>query len=177
MGHWRKKQYLQQYSLQIEKFRLKPSTAIGMFVHVSLFLPPKKWQTNEREYSIRSDRIEIDWSFVVPGTWYVSPSLISMDERRQHRKTHMDAYRSEQAQTKRCTTCTELWQLIKAHAPNVAALNYAEGPIVHFCLLLLQIIDRFKDVVGGGSCGLLFLFCLLYLPFSTCVMDWLLEHI
>lgn len=45
-----------------------------------------------------------------------------------------------------------------------------------FCLLLLQIIERFKDVVGGRSCGLSFFYffffnlCLLYLPFSTWVM-------
>lgn len=36
---------------------------------------------------------KIDCSFVVPGTWYVSPSLISMDKTRQHWKTHMAAWR------------------------------------------------------------------------------------
>lgn len=64
------------------------------------FLSLKNSQTNKREYCMRSDRTKIDCSFAVTGTWYVSPSLISMDERRQHRKTHMDAQRREQAQTK-----------------------------------------------------------------------------
>lgn len=64
---------------------------------------------------------------------------------------------------KRCTTCTELWQLIKAHALNVAVINYAEGSIVCFCRLRLQIIERFKDVVGGGSCRLSFFFFFVWL--------------
>lgn len=37
-----------------------------------------------------------------------------------------------------------------------------------FCLLLLQIIERFKDMVGGRSCGLSFFFCFFFpCAFST----------
>lgn len=95
---------------------------------------------------------KIDCSFVVPGTWYVSPSLISMVKTRQRWKTHMAAWRREQAHTKDAK-----------HAPNsgssskhVAVRNYAEGSIVCFCRLLPQIIERFTDMVGGESCRLSF---------------------
>lgn len=137
------------------------------------FLVPKKTHWHTRSNAIqRHDRIKIDCSLFVPGTWYVSPSLISLDERRQHRKNTYGCIKKWTSANKRCTTCTELWQLIKARAPNIAVINYAEGSIVCFCLLLLQIIERFKDVVGGGSCRLSVFFCLLYFLFAMVVFGF-----
>lgn len=65
---------------------------------------------------------------------------------------------SEQAQTKGAQHAKKLWQLIKALTLNIAVINYAEGSIV--CFLPLSSSDhgeRFKDLVGGGSCRLSFL--------------------
>lgn len=57
----------------------------------------------------------------------------------------------------------------KRALPTSPFLNYAEGSIVCFRLRLrlLQIIERFKDVVGGGSCGLSCFFCF----FSPCLFS------
>lgn len=68
----------------------KKIDAMDNFVHVSLFCPQRtRWQTRDNTVRDVTGQKKIDCSFVVPGTWYVSPSLVSMDERRQHRKTHL----------------------------------------------------------------------------------------
>ena len=96
------------FSRKMEKVRLKSSTAMDNIVHASR----TRWQTRDNTVRDVMER-KIDCSFVVPGTWYVSPSLISMDKTRQRRKTHMAAWGSEQAHTKDAKHA-ELWQLIKA---------------------------------------------------------------
>lgn len=141
------------------------------------FCHQRNSQTNTREYSIRSDRTK-NW-LVLCCSWDLI-CLPLTDINGWEEATQKNTYGCMEKWTsanKRCTTCRELWQLIKAHVPKVAVINYAEGSIVRFCLLLLlQIIERFKNVVGGRSCRLSFLFLppLLNLCHG-CV--WLLEHI
>lgn len=142
----------------------KSSAAMDMFTHISLLVSKRlckiadntlKW---ERKLCKKWQDEKSTVPFDVTGTWYVSPSLMSMDEKRQRRKKHTHIWTHKATWTsanKRWTTRTELWQLIKAHAPNIGVINYAEGSIVHSCLLL-QIIERFKGMVGGGSCRLSF---------------------
>lgn len=132
-----------------------------------------RWQTRDK-YCIRHGRTKMDCSFVVSGAWYVSPSQISMDERRQRRKTH-EVHKSA---NKRCPKCTELWQLIKAHAPNVAAINYAEGSIVCFAFFFFRSWKDLKTRWAVGAAGVLFFLPSLppLLPWCHgCVWD--LEHI
>lgn len=56
----------------------------------------------------------------------------------------------------------------KRPVPNIPDINYADGSIV-CCCLLLQIIDIFKDMVGGGSCRLSFCSASSNFPVFTCV--------
>lgn len=93
-------------------------------------------------------------------------------EKATQKTTLTDAHKEVTA-NKRGTSRTEPWQLIKGRARNVAVINYAEGSIVCFCLLL-QIIGRFKDMVGGGSSRLFILLCLLPpVPSHSPLLSWL----
>lgn len=154
----------------------KKTDATDKFVHVSYFIlffyPQRTWRQARDNSCFKHDRTKFDCPFVVPGTWYVSPSPVWMDERRRRRKPRTEMW----LQNKRGASRAERWQLIKGRARNVAVINYAEGSIVwvfFFCCLLLQIIGRFKDMLGGGSSRLFIVLCLLppcTFPFSSFVM-------
>lgn len=70
----------------------KKTDATDKFVHVSyiyiyIFFYPQRTRRQARDNSFfKHDRTKFDCPFVVPGTRYVSPSPVWMDERRRRRK-------------------------------------------------------------------------------------------
>lgn len=156
------------------EFRLKTSTAMDQFVHVSLFVT--KALADKQEIIRRETWQDKNWLLLCCSWDLIRLPLTDINgwEEATQKNTY-GCKKNWTSANKGCTTCTELWQLIKAHAPNVAVINYAEGSIVCFCLLLLlllQIIERFKDVVGGESCGA-FIFFPASSTFFSPLVSWL----
>lgn len=137
----------------------KSSAAMDMFIHVSLFVSKRLCKITDN--TLKQERIlykkwqDQNWLFL--WCYWDLICLPLTDVNGWEEATQKNTYgRIKQwTSANKRWTHTELWQLIKAHAPHIGVINYAEGSIVHFCLLL-QIIERFKDLVGDGSCRLSF---------------------
>lgn len=97
-------------------------------------------------------------------------------------KTHMNAKRSEEAQTKAEQHAQHSGSSSKAHAPNIAVINYAESSIVRFLpSTSSSSSDHRKILRRGGRLELQAV--IFFLPPLTPVLHlchacvWLFEHI
>lgn len=105
-----------------------PRTSLYIF-H---FLSAKNWQTKQERILYKKWQDQ-NWLFLCCYSDLIRLPLTDINgwEEATQKNTYGRTKKWTSA-NKSWRTCTELWQLIKALAPNGAVINYAEGSIVRF---------------------------------------------